>query len=403
MGRRPDVDGAARRRARPVPQVRPPARARAGPGAGRADARAPLRGRHGARDAVGQPRRPAGGGRGRARRRARAAVGRLRARLRRHRGTCCAGSTWSTPTPPTTSTRPPGAAAHPDDAAQGRSPRRSRTSGCGRSRCYHCLMDGHDPRNVPAWMGMWSYVEQNFGVWTVPGGMGALAEAMTKRLAERGVTVLLGDHRPRPAARGRPGGRRSTPTPAPSTPTWSCARSTRAACRCWRRTSTKTMPAIPPVVCHLGLVGDVPGPAARGGAARRPDPGRAHQRHGARGRRGVDGARPRPALRGRRDRARPRGHRRARAGRGARRPLPARPGRGARPARRTACSGRAGRPSTASSPATPYDGVYAAGRARRGRRRPAVRRARRGRRRGADRPGLSRPAGGYATVVRRPA
>src|SRR4051795_11837515 len=53
-------------------------------------------------------------------------------------------------------------------------------------------LDGHDPRNVPAWMGLWAYVEQNFGVWTVPDGMGRLAEAMTKRLGERKVQVLLG-------------------------------------------------------------------------------------------------------------------------------------------------------------------------------------------------------------------
>jgi phytoene dehydrogenase-like protein len=25
--------------------------------------------------------------------------------------------------------------------------------------------EGHDPRNVPAWVGVWSYVEQNFGAW----------------------------------------------------------------------------------------------------------------------------------------------------------------------------------------------------------------------------------------------
>ena len=54
------------------------------------------------------------------------------------------------------------------------------------------VLDGHDPRNVPAWVGMTAYVEQNFGVWTVPGGMGALAGAMTKRLGERRVDVRLG-------------------------------------------------------------------------------------------------------------------------------------------------------------------------------------------------------------------
>jgi phytoene desaturase len=118
-------------------------------------------------------------------------------------------------------------------------------------------MDGHDPRNIPSWMGMWSYVEQNFGVWTVPGGMGLLAEAMTKRLGERKVEVLLGttafDLR---VQDGRVVGvdtdrgsldadvvvvaidPRALPVLAPHV--------------------ARTMPAIPPVVCHIGLSGDVP-------------------------------------------------------------------------------------------------------------------------------------------------
>jgi phytoene dehydrogenase-like protein len=54
------------------------------------------------------------------------------------------------------------------------------------------VLDGQDPRRVPAWMGMWSYVEQNFGVWTVPGGLGALAALLARRLTERRVRVLLG-------------------------------------------------------------------------------------------------------------------------------------------------------------------------------------------------------------------
>lgn len=118
-------------------------------------------------------------------------------------------------------------------------------------------LDGHDPRNVPSWMGLWPYVEQNFGVWTVPGGMGRLAGAMTKRLGERKVQVLLGT-----TARDLriEGGRvvavdtdqgsldadvvvvavdpRGLPALAPHV--------------------SRTMPAIPPVVSHLGLSGDVP-------------------------------------------------------------------------------------------------------------------------------------------------
>jgi UDP-galactopyranose mutase len=118
-------------------------------------------------------------------------------------------------------------------------------------------LDGHDPRNVPSWMGLWPYVEQNFGVWTVPDGMGRLAEAMTKRLGERKVQVLLGttarDLRiedGRVVAVDTDQGHldaevvvvavdpRGLPALAPHV--------------------ARTMPAIPPVVSHLGLSGDVP-------------------------------------------------------------------------------------------------------------------------------------------------
>jgi UDP-galactopyranose mutase len=55
---------------------------------------------------------------------------------------------------------------------------------------HHAVVAGHDPRRVPAWWGMLDYVEQNFGTWTFPGGLGALADLLAKRLRERGVTVL---------------------------------------------------------------------------------------------------------------------------------------------------------------------------------------------------------------------
>jgi phytoene desaturase len=122
---------------------------------------------------------------------------------------------------------------------------------------YHCLMDGHDPRNVPSWMGLWSYVEQNFGMWTVPGGMGVLADLMTKRLGERGVDVMTGTiardlllEGSRAVGVDTDQGTvdadvvvvavdpRGLPTLAPYV--------------------DRTMPSIPPVVCHLGLVGEVP-------------------------------------------------------------------------------------------------------------------------------------------------
>ena len=52
-------------------------------------------------------------------------------------------------------------------------------------------LEGHDPRNVPAWMGFLAYVEQKFGVWTVPGGLSGVGDTLVKRLGERRVEVRL--------------------------------------------------------------------------------------------------------------------------------------------------------------------------------------------------------------------
>ncbi len=101
------------------------------------------------------------------------------------------------------------------------------------------VLDGHDPRNVPAWMGMMAYVEQNFGVWTVPGGMGALAAALTKRLGERRVDVRTGYDGQRHRAwrtTTRPAWK---PTAGASTPTSWCARSTREGSRSSPTTSAR--------------------------------------------------------------------------------------------------------------------------------------------------------------------
>jgi UDP-galactopyranose mutase len=122
---------------------------------------------------------------------------------------------------------------------------------------HRVQLDGHEPRNVPAWEGVWSYVEQNFGAWTLPGGMGQLTDVLTRRLETRGVTVLTTN-----PARDLvvEGGRvravridegtieadhvvcaidpRRLPALAPFV--------------------ARTMPAIPPTLCHLGVVGDVP-------------------------------------------------------------------------------------------------------------------------------------------------
>jgi len=118
-------------------------------------------------------------------------------------------------------------------------------------------LEGQDPRDVPWWVGTWSYVEQNFGVWTVPGGMGLLVEALGHRLDERRVDVRLGTTvRDLRVSGGAVTGvvtdagaldaevvvvaiePRRLPVLAPF--------------------KDRSMPAIPPTLVHLGLEGDVP-------------------------------------------------------------------------------------------------------------------------------------------------
>ncbi len=122
---------------------------------------------------------------------------------------------------------------------------------------FDALLEGHDPRNVPAWVGMWSYVEQNLGAWTVPGGMGALAGALAARLETRGVTVLTGT----PAldlelSGGRAVGVRTREGVVEADHVV-CAIDPRRL-PALASYVDRTMPAIPPVVCHVGIVGEVP-------------------------------------------------------------------------------------------------------------------------------------------------
>ena len=118
-------------------------------------------------------------------------------------------------------------------------------------------MDGHNPRDVPGWVGMWAYLEQNFGVWTVPGGMHRLTEALTERLSTRGVTVLTGttvDDLELEGGRVRGVRIGSDVVDADHVVVAIDPRRLPALAG----DVEATMPAIPPVVCHLGIVGDVP-------------------------------------------------------------------------------------------------------------------------------------------------
>ena len=127
-----------------------------------------------------------------------------------------------------------------------------------RAVAWHAaVMDGHDPRNVPAWLGMMSYVEQNFGVWTAPAGMGAFGAALTKRLAERRVDVRLGTTARDIVMRdGRAVGV-DTDVGVVDADVVVCAVDPRRL-PSLEAMVRRTMPAIPPVVSHLGLRGEVP-------------------------------------------------------------------------------------------------------------------------------------------------
>ncbi len=54
---------------------------------------------------------------------------------------------------------------------------------------YPLVVDGHAPRDVPAWAGVGSWLEQCFGGWRVEGGTARLLDLLVGRLALRGVTV----------------------------------------------------------------------------------------------------------------------------------------------------------------------------------------------------------------------
>ncbi len=122
---------------------------------------------------------------------------------------------------------------------------------------HRAVAEGHDLRNVPAWVGVTNYLEQTFGAWTVPGGMARIVDLLTARLETRGVTVLTST-----AARDlivRDGKVTAVSVEAGEIDVDAVVVAIDP-----RRLPAlapvveRTMPAIPPVVTHLGLVGDVP-------------------------------------------------------------------------------------------------------------------------------------------------
>ena len=122
---------------------------------------------------------------------------------------------------------------------------------------HRLVMDGHELRNVPVFAGVDVYLEQRFGAWTVPGGLAALGTAMAERLTTRGVTVVTGTEALDLVLRdGRAAAVRTADgeIEADRVVVAIDPRRLPALASYVRR----TMPAIPPVVCHIGLSGDVP-------------------------------------------------------------------------------------------------------------------------------------------------
>ena len=122
---------------------------------------------------------------------------------------------------------------------------------------HHAVQGGHDPRNVPAWLGLMDYLEQNFGTWTFPGGLSALAALLAKRLGERRVTVLTSTTALdiEMGSEGPVGVRTESGLVAADRVVVAVdARRLPALAKHVGR----TMPAIPPTVTHLGLSRGVP-------------------------------------------------------------------------------------------------------------------------------------------------
>ncbi len=122
---------------------------------------------------------------------------------------------------------------------------------------HRFVAEGHDLRNVPAWLGLHAYLEQRFGGWTVPGGFGQLSEALTARLATRKVTVLTATRATDLVVRdGRCVGVATTSDTLDADAVV-CAIDPRLL-PALAPYVARTMPAIPPVVTHVGLAGPVP-------------------------------------------------------------------------------------------------------------------------------------------------
>jgi UDP-galactopyranose mutase len=121
---------------------------------------------------------------------------------------------------------------------------------------YPFEADGHDLRDVPAWAGCTSYVEQRFGAWAVAGGTGRLLAALVRRLDTRGVDVVTARAEDLVVRGGRVVGVTTTVGPLDADVVV-CAVDPRRLPALASYVG-RTTPAIPPALSHVGLDGLVP-------------------------------------------------------------------------------------------------------------------------------------------------
>ncbi|WP_148614672.1 phytoene desaturase family protein [Nocardioides rubriscoriae] len=128
------------------------------------------------------------------------------------------------------------------------------------------VAEGHDLRNVPAWAGVATHLEQLFGAWTLPGGMHRLRALLEARLATREVTVILDSPVLDLVVRDGRAVAVRTALGEVAADVVVCAVDP-------RRLPTlaplveRTMPTLPPVITHLGLEGDATDATEAGGLA----------------------------------------------------------------------------------------------------------------------------------------
>ncbi len=129
------------------------------------------------------------------------------------------------------------------------------------------VLAGSDPARVPAYAAVESYVERNFGLWQVRGGMAALIEALYTRLSERGVAVRCGETVTGVVTRGGAVSGVETAAGHPiAADVVVCAIDPRVVfgllptslSRSGRRVFDAARPVTPPHITHVGLRGAVP-------------------------------------------------------------------------------------------------------------------------------------------------